>query len=79
MDAWFWAWVAFAALLIAAEAVTGRITVWPFALGATCAAAVDLIGMGAGQQWAALALVASLGTVVARRLIDTPQRPSGGE
>jgi len=68
MDAWFWVWIALAALLVAAEGLAGRLVLAPFAAGAIAAATVDLLGMGAAWQWAALGGVSFALTVVAGRL-----------
>jgi len=68
MDAWFWVWIALAALLIAAEGMAGRLVLAPFAAGAIAAATIDLVGVGAGWQWAALGGVSFALTIIAGRL-----------
>ncbi len=77
LDHPFWAWLALAAILLAAEVVTGSgYLLWP-AASAVVVALVSGFGLGAPVELTAFAGLTIVTTFVARRYLPSPFLPKG--
>ncbi len=70
MDAWFWVWAGFAAVLIVGEIFTAGFFLLPFGLGAATAALLNYLDLGLGWQWAGFLVVAAIALFGLRRFSD---------
>ena len=60
MRLWFWGWVVVAVSIAVASALARDRASAPFALGATCAAALEAAGGSPGAEWIAFVSVSSV-------------------
>ncbi len=75
----FWAWLALAAILLAAEVATGSgYLLWP-AASAAVVALISGFRLGAPVELALFACLTIVTTLIARRYLPSPFRPKGAD
>ncbi|MHB9025852.1 MAG: NfeD family protein [Armatimonadota bacterium] len=74
-----WVWMIIAALFIIAEIFTAGFFLFWFGIGAAVAGVLALLGLGAGWQWGAFAVVSAVLFLLSRRFADriSRQQPPG--
>ncbi len=78
IEAW-WVWMILAALFVIAEIFTAGFFLLWFGVGAAVAGVLDILGLGAGWQWASFLIISIVLFAISRKFADklTKEQPPG--